>query len=145
LTGAKADERDVAIDMFDEQPGLLAGRDGRDGQTIIADKGYASAEFENRLAEYGVELIRPARRNENPRRGARQLRSLRQIKESINNTLKAQLSLENHGGHSAQGAAVRVLQRLLALTAAIWRYPQRPAGPALGHRLRTTDPLDFGT
>jgi len=117
LTSAKADERDVAIDMFEAEPGLLAGRDG---QTIIADKGYASAEFENRLAEHGVELVRPARRNEKPRRGTRQLRSLRQIIESINNTLKAQLSLEDHGGHSAQGVAVRVLQRLLALTVAIW-------------------------
>ena len=38
----------------------------------------------------------------------------------MNNTLKAQLSLEDHGGHSVQGVTVRVLQRLLALTAAIW-------------------------
>ena len=35
-------------------------------------------------------------------------------------TLKGQLSLEQHGGHSQQGVYVRVLQRLLALTAAIW-------------------------
>jgi hypothetical protein len=34
--------------------------------------------------------------------------------------LKTKLSLERHGGHSPQGVLVRVLQRLLALTAAIW-------------------------
>jgi hypothetical protein len=117
LASPKADERDVAIDLFEAEPGLLAGRHG---QTIIADKGYASREFERRLAEHGVDLVRPARTDEPRRRGAPQLRKLRQIIESVNNTLKAQLSLEGHGGHSPQGVAVRVLQRLLALTAAIW-------------------------
>jgi hypothetical protein len=117
LASPKADERDVAIDLFETEPTLLAGRHG---QTIIADKGYASRAFEQRLAEHGIELVRPARANEPRRRGAPQLRRLRQIIESVNNTLKAQLSLEGHGGHSAQGVAVRVLQRLLALTAAIW-------------------------
>ena len=117
LANPKIDERDVAIDMFESEPGLLARRSG---QTIIADKGYASAEFERRLADHGIELVRPARANEPRRRGATQLRRLRQIIESINNTLKAQLSLEDHGAHSAQGVIVRILQRLLALTAAIW-------------------------
>jgi len=117
LASPKVDERDVAIDLFEAEPALLAGRAG---QTIIADKGYASREFERRLAEHGIELVRPARAGEPKRRGAPQLRRLRQIIESVNNTLKAQLSLEGHGGHSAQGVTVRVLQRLLALTAAIW-------------------------
>ena len=67
-----------------------------------------------------VELVRPARTNEPRRHGAPQLRRLRQIIESVNNTLKAQLSLEHHGGRSHQGVAVRILQRLLAITAAIW-------------------------
>jgi hypothetical protein len=125
VTNPKADERDVAIDLFDAEPSLLAGRHG---QTIIADKGYASAEFERRLTEHGIELVRPARRDEPRRRGAPQLRKLRQIIESVNNTLKAQLSLEDHGGHSPQGVLVRVLQRLLALTAAIWHnhHSQQP-------------------
>ncbi len=117
LANPKVDERDVAIDMFEAEPALLAGRHG---QTVIADKGYASAEFERRLAEHGVELVRPARANEPRRRGAPQLRRIRQIIESVNNTLKAQLSLEDHGGHTAQGVTVRILQRLLALTAAVW-------------------------
>jgi Transposase DDE domain len=117
LATPKADERDVAIDLLESDPTLLAGRSG---QTIVADKGYISAEFEHRLADLDVELIRPARKGQPPRKGARQLRSIRQIIESINQTLKAKLSLEHHGGHSSQGVYVRVLQRLLALTAAIW-------------------------
>jgi hypothetical protein len=34
--------------------------------------------------------------------------------------LKGQLDLEQHGGHTPQGVLVRVLQRLLAMTTAIW-------------------------
>jgi hypothetical protein len=117
LTNPKLDERDVAMAMFDHDPALLADRAG---QTLLADKGYASAEFERALAERGVQLVRPARKNEPPRRGAHQLKSLRQIIESVNDTLKGQLNLEQHGGHSPQGVTVRILQRLLALTAAIW-------------------------
>ena len=103
--------------MFETDPSLL---DGRRGQVLMADKGYISAEFEDRLAGHGVELIRPARKGQRPRRGHRQLKPLRQIIESTNATLKSELSLERHGGHSHQGAAARVLQRLFALTAAIW-------------------------
>jgi hypothetical protein len=117
LANPKTDERDVAIDLFESDPALLADRRG---QVLIADKGYTSAEFETRLDAHGIQLIRPARRDEPPRQGARQLKPLRQIIESINATLKTQLSLERHGGHSQQGVLVRVLQRLLALTAAIW-------------------------
>ena len=117
LANPKINERDVAIDLLDSDPALLAGRAG---QTLIADKGYTSAEFETRLAHHGIELIRPARRDERPRRGAPQLKPMRQIVESINATLKTKLSLERHRAHSRQGVLVRVLQRLLALTAAIW-------------------------
>lgn len=121
LANPKTDERDVALDLFEADPDLLAGRAG---QTLVADKGYASAEFERRLAEHGIDLVRPAMKRERPRRGARQLRSIRQIIESVNATLKSQLSLERHGGHSPQGVATRVIQRLFALTAAIWHNHQ---------------------
>lgn len=117
LTDPKLDERDVAIDMFERELQLLKDRPG---QTLVADKGYASAEFENRLAEHGVELLRPAKAREAARRGGRQLKPVRQIVESVFDTLKGQLSLEDHHAHSKQGVHVRVLQRLLALTAAIW-------------------------
>jgi Transposase DDE domain len=117
LTNPKLDERDVAIDIFESDPTLLANRDH---QKLLGDKGYASAEFEKRLTGLGVELIRPARKGEPRRHGSEHLKPLRQIIESINHTLKSKLSLEHHGGHTGQGVLVRVLQRLLALTAAIW-------------------------
>jgi hypothetical protein len=45
---------------------------------------------------------------------------LRQTIESINQTFKGQLDLERHGGRTPAGVMVRVLQRVLALTAVIW-------------------------
>jgi hypothetical protein len=35
-------------------------------------------------------------------------------------TFKGQSGLERHGGHTRESVTVRVLQRILALTAAIW-------------------------
>jgi len=46
---------------------------------------------------------------------------LRQTIESINQTFKGQLDLERHGGHTPAGVMVRVLQRILTLSAAIWQ------------------------
>ena len=64
-----------------------------------------------------------------PRPGARVLWPLRQIIESINWTLKGQLSLERHKGRT--GAAARIATRLLALTAAIWHnQTTHRTGPA---------------
>jgi hypothetical protein len=61
-----------------------------------------------------------ASQGEPPRPGAPLFKPLRQTIESINQTFKAQLGLERHGGHTPAGVLVRVLQRILALTAVIW-------------------------
>jgi hypothetical protein len=116
LTGAKADERTVLLDILDD-PVLTAGRAR---QLVIGDKNYYGARFETTLADGGVCLLRPARNGETPRPGARFFKPLRQIIESVNDTLKGQLDLERHGGHTPAGVITRVLQRILALTAAIW-------------------------
>ena len=125
LADAKADERDVCADMID-----TAGV-SRPGQTLIADKGYRSTDFEAGLNNTGVTLIRPATRAETPRPGQQFLRPLRQIIESINWTLKGQLTLERHNARTRPGVAARIATRLLALTAAIWhnQTTHRP-GPA---------------
>ena len=68
----------------------------------------------------GICLLRPARKGEPERAGARFFKPLRQVIESVNDTFKGQLDLEQHGGHTPEGVMVRVLQRILALTAAIW-------------------------
>ena len=92
----------------------------RPGQVLIADKHYYGHQFERMLGELGLRLLRPARKGEPPRPGTGLFRSLRQLVESVNQTLKGQLDLERHGGRTAVGIAIRVLQRILALTAAIW-------------------------
>jgi len=115
LTGATTDERQTALDMIGVDPGLH-----RPGQVLIADKGYRSAAFEHQLNSTGITLIRPAYKTEKPRPLQRFLRPFRQIIESVNQTLKAQLDLERHGGRKPDGVCARILQRLLALTTAIW-------------------------
>lgn len=132
LAPAKADERDICLDM------LAHGGLTRPGQTIIADKGYRRASFENTLNEAGITLIRPATKTEKPRPGRRYLRPFRQIIESVNNTLKTQLDLERHGGRTKTGVIARVLQRLLALTAAIW-YNQTTNQPTPARSLIAYD------
>ncbi|HWO59486.1 MAG TPA: IS982 family transposase, partial [Umezawaea sp.] len=117
LTGAKADERQTLLGIFTSDPALVADRPG---QTLIGDRNYFGKDFERNLAEAGVELLRPARKGEDERPGARLFKPLRQTIESINQTFKGQLDLERHGGRTPAGVMVRVLQRVLALTAAIW-------------------------
>jgi hypothetical protein len=117
LTGAKADERQILLDILHTDHTLTADRTN---QTLIGDKNYFGAEFETALTEAGLHLLRPARKGEAPRPGAHLFKPLRQIIESINQTFKSQLDLERHGGHTPNGVIVRVLQRILALTAAIW-------------------------
>ena len=114
LAPAGADERDVCLDMIER------AQIARSGQVLIADKGYRSASFEADLNAAGIALIRPAAKTEPPRPGRQFLRPLRQIIESVNCTLKSQLGLERHRGRTRPGVAARILQRLLALTAAIW-------------------------
>jgi hypothetical protein len=116
LTSAKTDERDTALAMLD----LDANLADRRGQVLIADKGYRSAAFEHALTTAGITLIRPTYGSEKPRPLQQFLRPFRQIIESVNQTFKAQLDLERHGGRKPQGVCTRVLQRILALTAAIW-------------------------
>jgi hypothetical protein len=117
LTGAKADERQTLLGIFDTDPDLLADHPG---QILIGDKNYFGREFEATLAEEGLRLLRPTRKGEPERAGASLFKPLRQTIESINQTFKGQLDLEHHGGHTPAGVLVRVLQRILALTAAIW-------------------------
>ena len=117
LTGAKADERHVLLDILRADPDLTAARPG---QTVIGDKNYYGADFEATLADASLTLLRPARKGEPDRAGTKFFKPLRQTIESIFDTYKGQLDLERHGGRTRAGVIVRVLQRVLALTAAIW-------------------------
>ena len=117
LTGAKADERETLLGMLDHDPELAAAFPG---QTIIGDKNYFGRDFEQQMTQRGLDLLRPARKGEAERAGAHLFKPLRQTIESINQTFKAQLDLERHGGRTPAGVIIRVLTRILALTVAIW-------------------------
>jgi Transposase DDE domain len=124
LASPKIDEREVLAAMLDREPHLA--RD-RPGLLLIADKGFASKEFEADLARQGVTLLRPSFKREKSRPGEPLLKSVRQLIESVNDTLKGQLGLEQHGGRTFEGVAIRVAQRVLAMAAAIWHNHQTGA------------------
>lgn len=109
LAAANAPERVVAAELLE--------RNLRPGQTIIADKGFAGAEFDQLVRSLGGMLLRPDRKDEQPRFGS--LGGVRQWIEATFDTLKDQLSLERHGGRTLTGLISRIARRLLALTAAI--------------------------
>jgi hypothetical protein len=111
LADPKLGDREVARAMLEHSP-------PRPGLLIVADKGYAGQEFEDFVRELEAVHVRPDRRDERRRYG--KLGWIRQRIESINDTLKGQLGLEEHGGRTHLGVFVRVAQRLLALTAGVW-------------------------
>ncbi|WP_149182705.1 IS982 family transposase [Streptomyces sp. TRM49041] len=117
LTGAKADERETLLDLLAAEPHLVAGRPG---QTLIGDKNYFGRDFERELTQLHIQLLRPARKGERQRPGGALFKPLRQVIESVNETFKGQLDLEQHRGRTTGGVIARVMQRILALTAAIW-------------------------
>jgi hypothetical protein len=89
------------------------------GTAIVTDKGLAGEDTEEFFASpgLGLDLIRPARRDESPRYFPNWLR---QRVEAIIWTLKNQLGIERHGGRVPAGLWARIVQRLLALNAVIW-------------------------
>jgi len=117
IAGAKADERETLLGMLEIDHLLVSARPG---QTLIGDKNYFGRDFEKAIAECNLALLRPVRKGEARRTGQQFLKPLRQVIESVNQTLKAQLDLEGHGGRTEGGIIIRVLYRILALTAAIW-------------------------
>lgn len=114
LAHPKLGEREVTGALLEADPHLI-----RPGQIILADKGFAGADFEAFITtELGAHLLRPDRRNEPARFG--KLARCRQWIEAVFDTLKGQLTLEEHGGRTLAGVHARVAARLLALAAAIW-------------------------
>ena len=88
------------------------------GTLLVADKGFAGRDFQTALAGLDLGIVRPARTDE-PEVGDFP-NWLRQRIEAIIWTLKHQLGLDRLGGRIPAGLWARVVQRLLALNAAIW-------------------------
>lgn len=107
-------EREAVRQLLTHQP---ANRPPA-GSAVVTDKGLSGEDTEAFFAGLELALIRPARRDEHdpgifPN-------WLRQRVEAIIWTLKHQLGLEDHGGRVPAGLWTRIVQRLLALNAAIW-------------------------
>jgi hypothetical protein len=117
LADPKLGEREVLAAILEVDAEMIKDRAGL---LLISDKGFASKAFERSLSEQGITLLRPSRKNEVLRAGEPMLKKVRQLIESVNDTLKGQLDLEQHGTHSIEGASVRTAQHTLALTTAIW-------------------------
>ena len=110
LAAANIGERVVAAELLERIPVA--------GHTVIADKNFAGAEFEQLMTDHGATLLRPDRRNEPRRFGS--LGAVRQWIESTFWTCKGQLGLEHHGARTLTGLGARIGLRLLALAAGIW-------------------------
>ena len=109
-------EREQARQMLTSQP---ANRPVP-GTAVVTDKGLSGQETEEFFTsdDLGLVLVRPARKDEKQPRYFPNW--LRQRVEAIIWTLKKQLGLERHGGRVPAGLWARIVQRLLALNAAIW-------------------------
>jgi hypothetical protein len=88
------------------------------GSAVVTDKGLSGEDTQAFFAGLELALFRPARRDEHDPGSFPNW--LRQRVEAIIWTLKHQLGLEDHGGRVPAGLWVRIVQRLLALNAAIW-------------------------
>jgi hypothetical protein len=110
LAAANIGERVVAAELLERVPVA--------GHTVIADKNFAGAEFEQLMATAGATFLRPDRKDEPRRHGS--LGHIRQWIESTFWTCKGQLGLEHHGARTLTGLGARIGLRLLALAAGIW-------------------------
>lgn len=113
LAHPKIGEREVVAALLERNHHLI-----RNGQILLADKGFSGKAFKQLTENMGIRLLRPDRKDETYRNG--NLGGVRQWIESVNDTLKGQLDLESHGGRTPAGVFTRIAQRLLAMAAGIW-------------------------
>lgn len=110
LTGATADERDVAEAMLRT----------RGGGTYLGDKGYVDAPLAKALAEEaGIHLVALRRKNQHQQLSA-ELRRLvtrfRQIIETVNSQLTEQLHIQTNHAQTFWGLCARLYTKLTAHT-----------------------------
>lgn len=128
LVPANAPERESVLALLKRQP--------ISGQLVIADKGFAGTEFEQSVSALGARLLRPSRTDE-PDRPSPPIGPIRQRIESIVQSFKYQLRLEQHLARTPAGLVTRIAARVLALSAAThlnWQlgHPSRALTP-YGH------------
>jgi len=107
----------------------------RTGQVLLADKGISGRDFASLTKDLGLQLLRPDRKDETYRNG--NPGGVRQWIEAVNQTLKGQLGLEEHGGRTTHGVFTRVAQRILAMGRRnLEQLGHRRHSQTLTHRIR---------
>jgi hypothetical protein len=90
---------------------------GTPSEVVLADKGFWGRAYSKRLAAEGTTLITPDKtRTATNLSRERALASTRLVIESVFSNLKGQMRLEQHLARTPAGLAVRIAQRILALT-----------------------------
>jgi hypothetical protein len=90
---------------------------GTPSELVLADKGLWGRAYRERLAAAGTTLLTPDRTRTAANAGReRALASTRLVIESVFANLKGQMRLERHLAKTPAGLAVRIAQRILALT-----------------------------
>ena len=116
LTGAKADERQVLLDIVAD-PALIAGRDG---QIIIADRNYYGNGFETVLADGHICLLRPARQGEPHRPGSRSSNHCARSSNRSTTRSKASSTSNATAATPPRASSCGSCSASAPLTAAIW-------------------------
>jgi IS5 family transposase len=90
---------------------------GTPAEVVIADKGLWGRGYQQRLAADAVTLLTPEKSRTLANAGReRALAATRLVIESVFANLKGQMRLEHHLAKTPAGLAVRIAQRILALT-----------------------------
>ena len=90
---------------------------GTPSEVVIGDKGFWGRDYARRLAAAGTTLLTPDKTRTAANLGReRALASTRLVIESVFSNLKEQMRLEHHRARTPAGLAVRIAQRILALT-----------------------------
>ena len=94
---------------------------GTPSEIVIADKGFWGRDYAARLAADGTTLLTPNKTRTAANLGReRALASTRLVIESVFANLKGQMRLEHHLAKTPAGLAIRIAQRILALTIGIF-------------------------
>jgi hypothetical protein len=110
LVPANEKEYEPLAELLEAQP----------NEAVIADKGLWGRAYAARIATLGVNLLTPAKQRTPANTGReRRPREHTPGDRSVFSNLKGQMRLEQHLAKTPAGLAVRIAQRLLALTLGI--------------------------
>ena len=102
LADPKLGEREVLAAMLEVDAEITVAHDGI---LLITDKGFAGRDFEQLLASYSITLLRPSRADEQARYGEPMLKKVRQLIESVNDTLARKSAGQRARGSTRRGSA----------------------------------------